>query len=55
MAGGRKLAWIFDQIEREFDCGLQGNIEWIYRDRVSELFETDLRAFPGVREALISL
>jgi HAD superfamily hydrolase (TIGR01509 family) len=53
--GGRKLAWMFDQIESKFDCILPDNIEQIYRDRVSELFETDLRAFPGVRETLANL
>ena len=53
--GGRKLAWMFDQIESRFECVLPENIESIYRARVSELFETDLCAFPGVREALENL
>lgn len=55
MFGGRKLAWMFERIEREFDCVLPHDIEAIYRGRVSELFETDLRAFPGVAEALARL
>jgi len=53
--GGRKLAWMFGQIENKFDCSLPDDIERIYRKRVAELFETDLCAFPGVRETLASL
>ncbi|WP_339759831.1 HAD-IA family hydrolase [uncultured Hoeflea sp.] len=55
MFGGRRLAWMFDQIESRFDCVLPENIEQIYRTRVSELFETDLCAFPGVRDVLATL
>lgn len=53
--GGRKLAWMFERIEREFECVLPRNIEEIYRGRVSELFETDLQTFPGVPEVLARL
>ncbi|MGJ8530225.1 HAD family hydrolase [Maritalea sp.] len=55
MFGGRKLSWMFEQIECKFKVILPKNIEKIYRERVSELFETDLRAFPGVPEMLAIL
>lgn len=55
MFGGRKLAWMFERIESDFGCVLPHDIEEIYRARVSELFETDLRAFPGVPEVLARL
>jgi HAD superfamily hydrolase (TIGR01509 family) len=53
--GGRKLAWIFDDIEKRFRCSLPSDIEKRYRQRVYDLFESDLRAFPGVHEALASI
>lgn len=49
---GRKLAWIFSEIENRFNCTLSKDIEQQYRRRVEELFESDLTAFVGVHEAL---
>ncbi|MBX2835696.1 MAG: HAD-IA family hydrolase [Gammaproteobacteria bacterium] len=49
---GRKLAWIFSDIEKQFNCKLSPTIEKDYRNRVAELFDTQLRAFDGVHHAL---
>ena len=49
---GRKLSWIFSDIEKQFDCTLSSNIEQQYRSRVAELFESHLEAFDGVHNAL---
>ena len=49
---GRKLAWIFSDIEKQFDCKLSPNIENDYRYRVAELFDLHLEAFEGVHQAL---
>lgn len=49
---GRKLAWIFSDIEKRFHCKLPPNIEQDYRNRVAELFESHLEAFDGVHQAL---
>lgn len=49
---GRKLAWIFSDIEKRFGCKLMPNIEQLYRHRVAELFESELQAFEGVHRAL---
>ncbi len=49
---GRKLAWIFSDIEEQFGCKLPPNIEQQYRNRVAELFDTKLEAFEGVHKAL---
>jgi len=49
---GRKLAWIFSEIESRFACKLSKDIEQRYRKRVEELFDSDLAAFDGVHEAL---
>ena len=50
--GGRKLAWIFTEIERRFNCTLPVDIEQRYRRRVEELFDSELIAFAGVHGAL---
>ena len=50
--GGRKLAWIFTDIENRFNCTLPVDIEQSYRKRVEELFDSELSAFVGVHEAL---
>lgn len=49
---GRKLAWIFNEIEERFSCTLPDDIEPQYRRRVEELFDSDLSAFDGVHSAL---
>ena len=49
---GRKLAWVFSDIEKRFDCKLSPNIEKDYRERVAELFDSHLKAFDGVHQAL---
>lgn len=49
---GRKLAWIFADIEKRFDCKLSPNIEQQYRNRVAELFDTNLEAYEGVHRVL---
>ncbi len=49
---GRKLAWIFSDIEKRFDCKLAPNIEKEYRSRVAELFDSHLEAYDGVHQAL---
>jgi len=49
---GRKLAWIFSEIEERFRCKLPEDIEERYRRRVEELFDSELAAFTGVHEAL---
>lgn len=49
---GRKLAWIFSDIEKQFNCKLSKNIEQDYRNRVAELFDSHLEAFDGVHQAL---
>lgn len=53
--GGRKLGWIFTEIEERFNCTLPVDIEQRYRRRVEELFDSDLTAFEGVHEALESI
>ena len=52
---GRKLAWIFNDIEKRFKCSLPYNFEQSYRQRVATLFNSDLKAFTGVHEALESM
>ncbi len=52
---GRKLTWIFERIEAVYGCKLPADIEVTYRRRAAELFETELRAFPGVENALARL
>ncbi len=49
---GRKLKCIFAEIEQRFDCTLPDDIEPRYRQRVTELMESELRAFDGVHKAL---
>ncbi len=53
--GGRKLASILSEIEKQFSCMLPDDIEARYRLHVRELFESDLVAFDGVQEALDGL
>lgn len=53
--GGRKLALIFADIEKQFGCILTDDIETRYRKRVQELFESDLVAFDGAQDALEAL
>jgi len=50
--GGRKLTWIFSEIEERFNCKLPQDIEQRYRRRVEELFDSELAAFAGVHDAL---
>ena len=52
---GRKLAWIINDIEKRFKCSLPENFEQSYRQRVATLFNSNLKAFPGVHEALESI
>jgi len=52
---GRKLAWIFNDIEKRFECSIPDNFEQSYRQRVEALFNSDLKAFPGVHKALESI
>jgi len=49
---GRKLAWIFSDIEKQFSCKLSPDIEQQYRSRVADLFDSNLEAFEGVHKAL---
>jgi HAD superfamily hydrolase (TIGR01509 family) len=52
---GRKLAWIFNDIEKRFNCSLPDTFEQNYRQRVATLFDSNLKAFPRVHEALESI
>jgi len=49
---GRKLAWILNDIQKRFNCSLPDDFEKSYRQRVEQLFESDLTAIAGVHEAL---
>jgi len=50
--GGRKLAWILNDIEKRFNCSLPDSFEQSYREKVETLFNSNLKTFPGVNEAL---
>jgi len=53
--GGRKLAWILNDIEKRFRCALPDDFEQRYRQRVEVLFDSHLTAFVGVQDALESI
>lgn len=52
---GKKLAEILSDLERRIPARLPDGFEQIYRQRVSTLFTTDLKAFDGVPEMLNNL
>ena len=49
---GGKLAWIFSDIEQQFKCTMPPAVEQLYRNRVTELFQSSLQAFEGVHQVL---
>ena len=52
---GKKLDLILRSLESKYKIKLADDFVISYREQVSNLFETDLRAFDGVREALSSI
>lgn len=52
---GKKLDLILRSLESKYKIKLADDFVISYREQVSNLFETDLRAFDGVKEALSSI
>jgi len=52
---GMKFSNIVDDIETRFEVALPEDFEPLYRDRVAALYESDLKANPGVLELLSGL
>jgi len=52
---GMKFSNIVHDIESRYDLALPGNFESLYRNRVAALYESELKANPGVLELLSGL
>ena len=52
---GRKLTPILEDIEQRISRKLPADFEHVYRSRVAELFDAELRPMPGVLEMLESV
>lgn len=52
---GKKLSVILSEIERKISSSLPGDFEQSYRQRVAELFATELKPIDGVPEMLKTL